>query len=216
MGALDQLFGGVELAVHAGVMKRDVAIDAAFEGIDFTAIEGLGIDVYAHGALAKFRQIQHLVNGLEGVDGHGVGGVHLGELGGHQAASLAGLIALLDTIILHAQAADGRGHPAILVTVIMDTAALTNLPTNCHHLAELVAKNEIARVVAERKEEIGAQSGWIHRMFFHESEDAVHDEVPLSKSGKLFHPVVNGEYVGHVEWGEPVLRSSLSLITPSV
>jgi hypothetical protein len=51
---LQKLFVGVELAVFAGVVERDVAVGAFFFGVDFATVEGLGIDVNADGALIEF------------------------------------------------------------------------------------------------------------------------------------------------------------------
>jgi hypothetical protein len=61
---LQELFVGVELAVFAGVVEGDVAVSAAFALIDFAAVEGLGIDVDADGALIEFGQVQNLMDGL--------------------------------------------------------------------------------------------------------------------------------------------------------
>jgi len=52
---LQKFFVGVELAVFAGVVERDVAVSAAFALIDFATVKGLGIDVDAYGALIEFR-----------------------------------------------------------------------------------------------------------------------------------------------------------------
>lgn len=54
MPALQKLFVGVELAVFAGVVERDVAVGAFFALIDFATVEGFGIDVDADGALLEF------------------------------------------------------------------------------------------------------------------------------------------------------------------
>jgi hypothetical protein len=54
LAVLQKLFVGVELAVFAGVVERDVAVRAFFARVDFAAVEGLGIDVDADGALIEF------------------------------------------------------------------------------------------------------------------------------------------------------------------
>ncbi len=54
----------MKLAEFAGVVEGDVAVGAAFALINFAAVEGLGIDVDAHGALIEFGQVQNLMDRL--------------------------------------------------------------------------------------------------------------------------------------------------------
>jgi hypothetical protein len=51
---LQKLLVGVEFAVFAGVVEGNVAVGAFFFGVDFAAVEGLGIDVDADGSLIEF------------------------------------------------------------------------------------------------------------------------------------------------------------------
>ena len=62
--ALQKLFVGMELAVFAGVVERDVAVGAFFALVNFATVKRLGVDVNADGALLEFRKIQDLMNGL--------------------------------------------------------------------------------------------------------------------------------------------------------
>jgi hypothetical protein len=55
--ALQEFFVGMELAVFAGVMERDVGVGAFIAVIDFAHVEGLGVNVNADGALIVFGKI---------------------------------------------------------------------------------------------------------------------------------------------------------------
>jgi hypothetical protein len=52
---LDQFFVGIELAVLAGVVQRDIRIRTLFALINLTSIEWFGINVDADGALVELR-----------------------------------------------------------------------------------------------------------------------------------------------------------------
>jgi len=144
----------VKLAVFAGVVEGDVAVGAFFAGVDFATVERFGIDVDAYCALVKFRQVQNLVNGFEGVYVDGMDAVHFVDLRGNDFAGAAGGVLFLDAKILDFQAADGSGHPAILIAMIVDAAVLADFPTDGHALEEIVLEDEIAGVIAFGKEEI--------------------------------------------------------------
>ena len=73
---LEKFFVGIEAAVFAGVVERDVAVSSLFELIDFAGVEGLGVDVNADGALVVFGEIQDLMDGFERIDVDGISGIH--------------------------------------------------------------------------------------------------------------------------------------------
>ena len=72
---LQELFGRIEFSVFAGEEERHVGVSGLVEIIDFATVEGLGIDVNAHGALVEFRDVDNLVNGLHRIDVGGMSGV---------------------------------------------------------------------------------------------------------------------------------------------
>ncbi len=84
----------------------------------------------------------------------GMRAVHLVDFRGNDFAGAAARVFLFDTKILDFQAADGCGHPAILIAMIVDAAVLTDFPANGHALEEIVFENEIAGVIAFGEEEI--------------------------------------------------------------
>jgi hypothetical protein len=61
-------------------------------------------------------------------------------------------------IVLNSQTPDGRGHPTILVAMIVDAAVLANFPADRHALKQIVLENQIAGVVAFRKIAVFVQS----------------------------------------------------------
>ena len=71
----------MELAVFGSVVEGNVAVGALFELIDFAGIERLGVDVDADGALIVFGEIENLMDGFEGIDVDGIGGVHFVDVG---------------------------------------------------------------------------------------------------------------------------------------
>src|SRR5277367_2139434 len=83
-----------------------------------------------------------------------MGTVHFVDFRGSDFASATGGVFFVDSKILDFQAANGSGHPAILVAMIVDEAVLADFPADGHALEEFVLENEIARVVALGKEEI--------------------------------------------------------------
>ena len=85
---------------------------------------------------------------------HGMGAVHLVDFRGDDLACAARGVFFFDAKILDFQAADGSGHPAILITMIVNPAVLADFPADRHALEEIVFENEIARVIAFGEEEI--------------------------------------------------------------
>ncbi len=74
--------------------------------------------------------------------------VHYVGVSGNDLADAARSIAMVDMIILHAQAAHRDGHPAILITMVMDAAMLADFPTNGHALEHFIFENQVAGVAA--------------------------------------------------------------------
>jgi hypothetical protein len=168
---LQKFLVGVELAVFAGVVERDVAIGALFTRVDFASVEGLGIYVDAYGALVEFGQVQDLVDGLERIDVDGMGAIHFVNFRGNDLTGAARGVFFVDAKILDFQAADGSGHPAVLVAMIVDAAVLAYFPADGHALEEVVFENEIAGVVS-----LGEEKVFVERLGF----NGVLDDVVLN------------------------------------
>jgi len=141
----------VELAEFGGVVEGNVAVGAFFELVDFAGVERLGVDVNADGALIVFGKIEDLVDGFEGIDVDGIRGIHFIDVGGDEFAGagvIGGGVAVFDAEILDLEAADGGGHPAILVAMIVDAGELADFPADGHTFEEIVLEDEIACVTA--------------------------------------------------------------------
>jgi hypothetical protein len=190
---LKKLFVGVELAVFAGVVQGDVAVSAAFALIDFATVEGLRIDVNADGALIKFGQVQNLMDRFEGINVNRMGAVHFVDFRGNDFAGAAGGIFFVDAKILDFQTADGGGHPAVLIAMIVDAAVLPNFPTDSHALEEIVFENEIAGVIAFGEEEIFFERLGTDSVQDDEVLDRFESEGTLGDSDEAFDPVGDGQ-----------------------
>jgi hypothetical protein len=201
---LQELFVWVEFAVFAGVVERDVAVGAFFALIDFATVERLGIDVNADGALLEFRKIQDLMNGFKGIDVNGMSAVHLVDFRGDDLAGATGGVFLFDAKILDFQPADGSGHPAILIAMIVDTAVLADFPADGHALEEIIFENEIAGVVALGEEAIFFEALGADGMVEDVVLDVFQSEATLGDGSEAFDPVgdrnlLDGEFPWHGE-----------------
>src|SRR5260370_16357333 len=117
-GVVQEFFGGIKLAVFAGVVERDIAVGAFLAKVDLASVEGLRVNVDADGALVEFGEIQNLMDGLERVDISRMGGVHFVDVGRNNATGAVRDIALVKAEILDLQPAAGRGHPRILTAMV--------------------------------------------------------------------------------------------------
>jgi hypothetical protein len=97
---LQELLGGIEFAVFAGVVERDIGIGALLAEIDLAGVKRLGINVDADGTLVEFREIENLVDRFERIDIGGMGSIHFVDLGRDDATSAVGGVALVDAEIL--------------------------------------------------------------------------------------------------------------------
>jgi len=60
--------------------------------------------------------------------------VHFVDFRGSDFAGAAACVFFIDAKILDFQAADGRGHPAVLITMIVYAAVLADFPADGHTL----------------------------------------------------------------------------------
>jgi hypothetical protein len=190
---LQQLFVGVELAVFAGVVERDVSVGALFFRVDLATIEGFRVHVDAHGALIEFRQIQNLMNRFQGIHVNGMRSVHLVDFCRNDFAFAAGSVFVFHAEILDFQTAHGGGHPAVLVAMIVNAAGLADFPADGHALEEFVFENEIACVIPSGEEKIFVERLRPDRVTDNVVLHVFESEVALGDGGKAFDPVCDGE-----------------------
>ena len=189
----------MELAVFGSVVERDVAVGALFELIDFAGVERLGINVNADGALIVFGEIENLMDRFEGIDVDGIGGVHFVDVRGDEstgAGVIGGGVAIFDAEILDLEAADGRGHPAVLIAMIVDAGELADFPADGHTFEEIVFENEIAGVAALGEENIFFERVGADVILDDEGLDIFEGEFPGGDGGEILDPVGDGELGG--------------------
>jgi hypothetical protein len=174
-------------------MEGSVTVGALLALVHLARIEGLGIDVDADGALIEFGKIEYLVDGLERINVGGMSGVHFVDVGGKDAAGAMAGIALVNAEILDFEAADRRGHPAILAAMIVDAAGLANFPADGQTLEDMVAENEIAGVIALGEKEILVKGFRENSMVKNIILDVLEGELALRDGGKALDPIGDDE-----------------------
>jgi 23S rRNA (adenine2503-C2)-methyltransferase len=186
---LQELLGGIEAAVFAGVVEGDVGIGAFLAEIDLARIKRLGIDVDADGAQVEFGEIEDLVDGFERIDIGGMGSVHFVDVGGDDATRAVGGVALIDAEILDLQPADGGDHPTVLAAMIVDAAELGDFPADGHALEDIVLENEIAGVVAFGEKKIFVEGLRADRMAKDVVLNILEREFALGDGGETLDPI---------------------------
>jgi 23S rRNA (adenine2503-C2)-methyltransferase len=102
-------------------------------------------------------------------------------------------LAIFYAEILDLETADGSGHPAVLVAMIVDAGELADFPADGHTFEEVVLENEIAGVAALGEIEVFAEGFGANVMARDELLHAFKREVFGGDSGEIFYPVGNGE-----------------------
>src|ERR1051326_6614994 len=146
----------MQFAIFARVMEWNVGVGSFVAVIDLANVEWFRVNVNADRALIVFWQIQNLMNGFEGIDVSGACGVHFVDVCRSETTGATMLVFRLfsfDAKILNFQAADRRGHPAILTAVIVNSAELADFPADGHTFEDLVLVDQIAGVAALGEEE---------------------------------------------------------------
>ncbi len=93
--------------------------------------------MHAGGLLIELRKIQNLMHRLFGLDHGGMRRVHVVRIGRNQFAIAVRRVAIFHAEILHAQAADRRHHPTILIAMIVDPADLADIPADGQNFKKL-------------------------------------------------------------------------------
>lgn len=128
-------------------------------------------------------------------------GVHFVNFRGNDFAGAAGCVFFIDAKILNLEPADGRGHPAVLVAMIVDAAVLADFPADGHALEEIVLENEIACVIPFREEEIFLDCFGADSVLDDVVLDSLESEFALGNGGEAFDPVRDGELLdGELFW----------------
>jgi len=189
----------VELAEFGSVVEGNVAVGALFELVDFAGVERLGVNVDADGALIVFGEVENLMDGFEGIDVDGICGIHFVDVGGGEstgAGVVGGGMVVFDAEILDLEAADGSGHPAILVAMIVDAGELADFPADGHTFEKIVFENEVAGVAALGEKNIFFERVGADVILDDEVLDVFEGEIAGGDGGEIFDPVGDGELGG--------------------
>jgi len=88
-------------------VQLDFAAGALLGGIYDAGVERTGVNVEANGALIEFAGIQDAVDGLQGIDGARMRGIHLKGFRGPDCRFAGGDVLMNHAKILDQQTADG-------------------------------------------------------------------------------------------------------------
>jgi len=150
--------------------------------------------VDADGALVEFGEIDDFVDRLHGIDVGGMSSVEIVELGGNDVAGALCVVAVIDAIVLDAEAAYGRGHPTILAAVIVDAAVLADVPAEGHALEQIVAEDEVARVISFGEKAISFEALGMNGVADDVVLDILQGEVGFGDGREALHPIVDVEF----------------------
>jgi hypothetical protein len=135
------------------------------------------------------------MDGLERIDVHRMGAVHFVDFRGNDFAGTAGGVFFFDAKILDFQAADGSGHPAILIAMIVDAAVLADFPADGHALEKIILENKIARVIAFGEEAILVERFGTDGVLYDVVLDIFKRKVAFRDSGEALDPIGDGELI---------------------
>jgi len=105
-------------------------------------------------------------------------------------------VAIFDAEILDLEAADGGGHPAILIAMIVDAGELADFPADGHTFEKIVFENEVAGVAALGEKNIFFERVGADVILDDEVLDIFEGEIPGGDGGEIFDPVGDGELSG--------------------
>jgi hypothetical protein len=133
------------------------------------------------------------MDGFERVYVDGMRAVHFVDFRGNDFAGAAACVFFFDAKILNLQAADGSGHPTVLIAMIVDAAVLADFPADGHALEEIVFENKIAGVVAFGEEEILVERLGLDGVLDYVVLHIFESEVALGDGGETLDPFGDGE-----------------------
>src|SRR5580704_1529889 len=103
-------------------------------------------------------------------------------------------VASVDSKILHAQTADRRHHPAILIAVIVDAANLADIPADGHDFEKLALVNQISCVVAFGVKKIRRKRLGLNGFLRCEVKHSRNRKFGFGNGAKLLYPFVDRKY----------------------
>jgi hypothetical protein len=105
-------------------------------------------------------------------------------------------VAGVNAEILHAEAADGGGHPAILIAMIVHAAGLANFPADGHAFEDGVFEDEVASVISLGEKEIGIEGVGSDGVMENVVLDGFEREFVRGDGGEALYPIGYSEFLG--------------------
>src|SRR4051794_4145053 len=128
-------------------MELNLATSALLRRVNHATVERPRVHVQTDRTLVKFTGIHYAVYGIGRVHSTGMGDVHFHRVQRRKLAMAICKILMDEMEVFYLQAADGNGHPAVLVTMVVYGTGLSNFPADGHEFVERSAVDEVARVV---------------------------------------------------------------------
>lgn len=119
----------------------------------------------------------------------GMRAIHFVNLRGNDFARAAARVLVLDAEVLNLQPADGSGHPAILVAMIVNAAVLADFPADGHALEKIVFENQIAGVIAFGEEAVLVERFGADGVLDDVVLNGFESETALGNCGESFDPI---------------------------
>jgi hypothetical protein len=120
-------------------------------------------------------------------------GIHIVNVRRQNVAGTQRGIALIHAKILYPQSANRRGHPAILIAMIVHSASLPDFPANGHTLEHIVLENKIASVIGLLKKQIFVERFNAHGVRNNVVLHVLQRKIALGYGRQAFHPVRDGQ-----------------------
>jgi len=114
-----------------------------------------------NGALIGLPRVDDTVHRIAGIDGARMCWRQFHGVRRNEAAFSRGEILKFEMKVFDLEAADGGGHPTILVAMVVHGANLAGLPADGEEFVELGFIDEVARVVLAVPAEIGSEGGFL-------------------------------------------------------
>src|SRR5262244_1294358 len=151
------------LSVRARVVKFDFTTSSVFRRVNDAGVKWPGIHMETDSTLIKFARVVDAVHRILRIDRARVGRVHLDRVAGFEATSAVPQILRNQVIVTHQETSNGNSHPAVLITMVVDGAALSYFPANSEQFIQWRFVDEIPGVVLGIPRQVTIERLWSHR-----------------------------------------------------
>src|SRR5690349_12212926 len=165
----------------------------------------------AYRPLVEFSRVVDAMDGFKRIDCGGMFRVHFYDVGGFDFALAPFIVLPENAVILNEELADRRGHPAVLIAMIVNRTHLTYFPTDRDQLKQRCLVDEVSSVVLAIPEKVRREAVGIGAMTPQEFVNSVDFLKCLGGQFAQFRRQVlnrNGMsfWVGYDHWISPIRR----------